>query len=274
MTTDIQNFRLYKKALEYFGDLREARLRSSEELEQLRQQTDALFVLNPYDFDCPEETAFWHVIQDRCPDIEEYSKSMRKNIRRSLKEYTYQPITIDTMLQDGYRVYCEAFARYGTQPPLSEEEYKADINQKAAGDRHYEFWGGYHIETGELAMWEEMIVFPGYAVMSAEKLSNRFTQGNPTYGLNFALIEEYIGKRKLDFIDAGARTLSGHSQVQDFLCDKFMFRKGYCRLQLHMAPRLRFAVKVLYPLRKLSLLPGKVKQLLRLYQYSKESEKK
>ena len=85
----------------------------------------------------------------------------------------------------------------------------------------------------------------------------------PYYGLFHSLNAYYVGERQFRYVADGARTITEHSNIQEFLMDNFNFRKAYCRLELHYQWWMRLAVKILYPFRKLVPFPS-VKALLNM----------
>ena len=61
----------------------------------------------------------------------------------------------------------------------------------------------------------------------------------------------YLDERKVMYVNDGARSITNHSNIQPFLIDKFNFRKAYCHLEIKYKWWLEFAVKCLYPFRKI-----------------------
>jgi len=59
----------------------------------------------------------------------------------------------------------------------------------------------------------------------------------------------YLNQRKLRYVNDGARSISHFTQVQDFLIDKFKFRKAYSRLLVAYNPQVGLGVRFLYPFR-------------------------
>ena len=61
----------------------------------------------------------------------------------------------------------------------------------------------------------------------------------------------YLEERKVKYVNDGARTITNHSNIQNFLIEKFNFRKAYCRLEIKYKWWLDFAIECLYPFRKI-----------------------
>ena len=71
----------------------------------------------------------------------------------------------------------------------------------------------------------------------------------PLYGLIMEMNRYYLAELKLAYVLDGARSITGHSNIQTVLEDKFKFRKAYCDVQVFYKPWLYIAVKMLYPFR-------------------------
>lgn len=269
---DNLQFSFYNKGIHSIGDHYTRRKLSDEEIRKLRTQyPKALYIRNMYDFDCTEKTNYWCVILDKFYEIDELpSKSTRKNLRKSLSVYTYRLATKDEMIEYGYQIQCECDERFGIPPRYTNDEFRAFVER--AFERHQEFWIGYHTESMEPAMWELISIRSDYVIENSERLSYKFIQHNPTYGLNWTIAKYYLKEKVYKYIEAGEKSLSEHSNVQDFLIDKFCFRKAYCHLQVWVHPLLRTALFLAQPFKKLLSRKSKLKALFALYDFSKSTD--
>lgn len=271
MDTDLQ-FKYYKKGIYSVGDHYRRTKLSKKEINELRSlYPKALYVRNIYDFDCAEETNYWCVILDKFYEIDELpSKSTRKNLRKSLSVYTYRLATKDEMMEYGYQIQCECDERFGIPPRYTNDEFSAFVER--AFESHQEFWIGYHTESMEPAMWELLSIRSDHIMESSERLSYKFTKNNPTYGLNWTIAKHYLKEKGYKYIEAGEKSLTEHSNVQDFLIDKFCFRKAYCHLQVWMHPLLRTTLFLAQPFKKFLSRKSKLKALFALYDFSKSTK--
>ena len=73
----------------------------------------------------------------------------------------------------------------------------------------------------------------------------------PMYGLIYEMNRYYLEEKGVSFVCDGVRSITGHSNIQNVLEDKFKFRKAYCDLQVYYKPWLGVAVKLLFPFRTL-----------------------
>ena len=260
-------YKSYKKSVTYEGNLYQRERLSADEVHELLKKYNAWYLRSIYDFDKLDHGDMWHIIIDHPIEIDELpSKSTRKNLRKSLSVYEYKIVDKDEILRCGYRLFCERSVRLGIKPTLSEGEFVeyVDMVFEEGGD----FWIGYDKESGEPAMWESIIVFDDNAVMARESLSYRYTKHNPTYGLNYSIVNYYLRDRGFLYVDAGAKSLSEHSNVQDFLVEKLQFRRAYCKCQAYFQPWLRLLLSLIYPFRRLAKPGSMLYSILALYQLS------
>ena len=67
---------------------------------------------------------------------------------------------------------------------------------------------------------------------------------------------------KLKYIVTSQRSITKHSNIQDFMVQKFNFRRAYCDLQIEYRWWLKFLLSVIFPFK--SLIKGKIGTLLEM----------
>ena len=72
----------------------------------------------------------------------------------------------------------------------------------------------------------------------------------PFYGLIYVMNEYYLRQNSFSYVCDGARSITGHSNIQPFLIDKFGFRCAYAYLKIYYRAPLGLIVKALFPFRK------------------------
>lgn len=261
-------YEYYKRGITYVGDHYQRSKLSREDIKSLLKIfPKSLYIRNIYDFDCGEETDFWHIILDKFYEIDELpSKSTRKNLRKSLSVYTYRLATKEEILQYGYQIECEGAKRIGISPRYTQEDFLIFVERAYASQQ--EFWLGFDIETMEPAMWELISLRGDHIIENTERVSYRFKQYNPSYGLNWSIAKYYLKEKGYKYIDAGARSLTEHSNVQNFLIEKFGFRKAYCRMQVWMHPFLKLGLCLLRPFQGFFKRNNKLRGLFELCKYT------
>lgn len=266
----------YREGLDFRGDLLNALRLTLHEVHSLFKSfgRKAFYIRNVYDFDCAERTEFWYVVRDRALAIEEYAtRKDRQQVRRSLRAYEFRRVDLIEMLRVGYRVSLEHWQRLPRNRRFvhaTEADFTDFLHAQNA--RGVEFWVGYSTETGEAAMWESVYIVGCMAVEEQERLSYRYKQYYPTYGLNHVIANYYLKDRGLRYVVAGARTVTEHSNVQEFLLKKMGFRKAYCKLKVWFRFPVNLIVPCAYPFRKLLPRGSNLRSLLMLVQFAKGSQ--
>ena len=97
---------------------------------------------------------------------------------------------------------------------------------------------------------------------------DRYNLLYPSYGLVYKMCEYYLNQESVLYVSDGGRSLTQHSNVQNFLIDKFRFRKAYTKLNV------AFRWYLIIPLILLSLCDdfikcNKIRSLVRLYKWSR-----
>lgn len=218
-----------------------------------------LYVRDTINFDKSIQTSFWYVIKDTFGSFEELPTKVRNQVRKSLKTYEFRRVSLDVMLEVGCELFNKSRERFGESQKITQEQWK----NRLLRDKGSEYWIGYDIETGKPASFAINAVYDDYCDYSTMGISPDFPNNTyPMYGLIYEMNRYYLEERKIAFVCDGARSITGHSNIQGVLEDKFKFRKAYCDLDVFYKPWFGMAVKLLFPFRKLIKQP-KVSAILR-----------
>ncbi len=202
------------------------------------------------DFDCGYETNWWYVIKDTPFDISALKAKRRYEINKGKKNFTIRQIN---PAQWSEEIYQTAVTAYATYP----EAYRPNVvhDQFVAGVRNWNFYkvyGAFSVEDN---------LFCGYACLKkqGEYIDFCVLKAMPAYeklGLNAALVNHILVDHK-EFLNSGgyicdgARSIQHETAFQDYLEKNFGFRKAFCNLHIAYKPVFNFAIKVIYPFRKL-----------------------
>ena len=231
---------------------------SIENVSSLFKQGGAM-VRNTYNWDKKEESTFWYVIKDTFGGIEELPSKARNQVRKSLKTYEIRKVSFEEMLEVGCVLFNKSRERFGESKKITQEQWKARLLR----DNPCDFWMGFDRETGAPASFAINAIYADYVDYSTMGISPDFPNNTyPMYGLIYEMNRYYLDEKKVPFVCDGVRSITGHSNIQSVLEEKFKFRRAYCDLQVFYKPVLGFAVKVLFYFRKLIKHP-KVAAILR-----------
>lgn len=230
---------------------------SHEKVDELLKK-GGLVVRNTYEWDKSVESSFWYVIKDEFGDIKELPTKVRNQVRKSLKTYEFKIVPYEEMLRVGCELFNKSRERFGDNQKFTQEQWKDRLNR----DKNNEYWIGYEIETGKPASFALNAIYYDYVDYCTMGISPDFPNNTyPMYGLIFEMNRYYLEERKAKFVCDGARSITGHSNIQTVLEEKFKFRKAYCDMQVFYKWWLGIAINLLYPFRGFIKIP-QVKALL------------
>ena len=225
---------------------------STSEIKQLIKKQAVFFARWTSEFDKKEQTQFWYVINDSTLNIEDYSANTRSKIRRGLKNLDLKKITRTEVLNNGYPVYKMSFNRYKSfQKPLNKSDFISYISNL---DGNREFWGIYLKETNILVAYSQNKIYDTCCDYDEIRFIPKYLKLYPSYVLFYTMNQYYLNKRKLQYVNDGARSIAHNTEIQNFLIEKFKFRKAYCNLHIVYSFGLSISINILYIFRRLIAL--------------------
>lgn len=203
------------------------------------------------DFDCGRETNWWYVIKDTPFDINTLKAKRRYEINKGVKNFSVAEIVPTDYSKDLYSVQVAAYSAYPQKYRPSVDK-AAFIDSIAQWPDSYTCLGAFHRETNELC---------GYTLLAKDQsrhISFNVLRADPTHeknGVNAALVDgvlKYCAPFLNDgwYVCDGARSINHETAFQDYLEKYFDFRKAYCKLHIVYNPKLKWAIRCIYPLRK------------------------
>ena len=257
-------FYLYRKAWRFDGAPHNEPQLLEQEWKNLLKQ-GGLMVRNTYEFDCQDETCFWYLIKDQFEGLEELSGNTRKKVRRSLEKIEFRRVDNAFIKQNGYSVLKASFNDYSVKDRITNvrtfESYLSEC-----GNKDYDYWGIFDktdnrfIGFFTVMLWKDSCEYGLVAVLPEYKRKNTTY---PYYGLFYTMNQYYLLEKSFRYVADGARSITEHSHIQDFLMQNFNFRKAYCQLEVHYKWWMKIAVEMLYPFRKIITLP-RIKAILNM----------
>ena len=61
----------------------------------------------------------------------------------------------------------------------------------------------------------------------------------------------YLNERNYKYVNDGARSISHETNIQNFLIQKFKFRKAYCKLHIIYSQKVKLLLLMIYPFKSL-----------------------
>lgn len=267
----MNQYRLYKGAW-IFLEESEEKLLSEKEAHALLKK-GGMMIRNTYDFDTKEETSFWFVIKDSLEYISELPFSARRNIRISWRKYNFQRVRKEIILNECYEILTSRQRTYKYKSAITtRKEFECLLNEYES-ESDIDYWIAESKETGKIVAFSINRVKHDsceYDMMSClpEALKDR---SYPYYGLINEMNTYYLAELGLEYVSDGSRSITEHSNIQEFLMHNFKFRKAYCKLKVHYKWWFGVIIKVLFPFR--NIIPFRnVKAILKMEEHSRVSK--
>ena len=193
-------------------------------------------------FDCKKKLDFWYLILDKKMDLSDYSSNTRNQISNGLKNFEIRRISIDEMLDNSYVIYKTASLLYNSKNKIkSLMQFNTDLLPA------FDYWGVYN--NNSLIGFAQNRVFDDCCDYSIIKILPMYAKKYPFYALFYTMNNYYLIEKKLKYVTDGTRSISHQTNIQNFLINKFKFRKAYCCLHIMYQPFFGLLVSCLFPFR-------------------------
>lgn len=198
------------------------------------------------DFDIKKETAAWFVIKDSFGGMEELSTNTRNQVRKSMKMCDARRITKEELAtDDGYDVYCKFTSSFSN---VNVSKYQFFENVLNMNDR--ELFGVFDKKLNKLISYSQNLVGEAVEYKMIRTNPEYYKTHYPFYSLFYKMNEYYLVERGKKYVNDGFRVLDKHSNIQDFLINKFKFRRAYCRINIYYKWYIKLFINILYPFRR------------------------
>ena len=258
----MSGFYLYRKAWRFDGAPHEEPLLLENDWKALLKK-GGLLVRNTYNFDQEKESHFWYVIKDTFQGLDDFSSNERNKIRRAVKTLTFKKVSINLLKSEGWNILQATYEDYAVSDRTMDETVFLDY-LSACEKQDFDYWGIFDQEKliGFCTVWlwiPDSCEYGLIGILPEYKHNNTY----PYYGLFYKMNEYYLGEKKYRYVTDGARSITEHSHIQDFLIQNFGFRKAYCQLAVHYQWWMKIVINLLYPFRKIITLP-RIKAILNM----------
>ena len=235
-----------------------------------QQFKGALYIRWDSQFDQCKNKNYYHVIKDDQCTIDSLPSKTRNMVRRCLKNCEIKLVDYQFIIDHGgYEVYRSEYRRYSKKGysalPKTLDNWADGMGE--AFRRGQEFWA---------VICESKVV--AYSICHRKDAHVDFVTWKvdyenynmlyPSYGLVFRMCEYYLAQDDIRYVNDGGRSLSQHSSVQEFLIDRFNFRKAYSKLNAKFRWWLYVLLIILSPFENL-IKNHRLRSLVRLYKWSR-----
>ena len=221
---------------------------TKEEEQELLQLSKAYFLRYVSNWDQKDTSQFWYVIKSEFSGMEELSSNTRNQVRKGLKHCMVKKVQAAIIANEGYEVYREAFHNYATYiKPLD----KSKFIQMILGSNKSDFWAVYKKDDHKMIAYSQNFIEDNSINYSTIKFHPEYLKLYPSYALFFEMNQYYLSEKNFLYVNDGARSISHDTNIQDFLIQKFKFRKSYVKLHVVYRWDVGFVIRILYPFRTL-----------------------
>ena len=224
-------------------------------------------------FDSKIASPFWYIINDQVVKFQDYSRNTKSKIKRGFKKLNVKIIDKTDLLKDGYSVYIKAIKRYSVV--LNKKSYSDFKNEIENLDSSWEIWGVYCNLNNQLVAYSLNRNSDDYCDYSTIKFDPLFLKDYSSYVLYYSMNKYYLEEKKIKYVSNGTRSISHQTNIHDFLIEKFMFRKAYCKIELVYKRKINILIKFLYPYRLIfSLIPINLFRKIYIILFQEEIKRK
>ena len=211
-----------------------------------------LFVRWITDFDCAQETEWWHCIKDEPFDIEKISAKKRYEIHKGLKNVEVRIIDPKVYAEALAEVFCKAWIRYGSKENVARKKEQVRKAFLEDSTEPTEYIGAFLKETGDLVGYGIYEIHEDWVLQSVIKTDPDYLKCNTNAALVAFALERYFGDGfSIKYLTNGRKNVLHETNYHEYLMKYFGFRKAYCRLHIKYRGWVGAVVAVLYPFRKL-----------------------
>ena len=223
----------------------------------------AIMVRLTYDFDIPKNTGWYAVICDKLIDLSELPSNNRSQIRRGLRNCTVEKVDANFISKYGYDVYVAAFKRYKGVNPIDEKNFIRNIliTKEFVDIVHY--WGVFEKDAGRLIAYAQNYIYDKIEVnYSTIKFHPDYLKHYSSYALIFSMNRYYLNEQQFEYTNDGFRSILHQTNVQDYLTQKFNFRRANAKLKIIYRSYLPIFLSISHPFKNiLGKLHPKIKAL-------------
>jgi len=220
---------------------------SKKEQRELLKKSQAYLIRWTSDWDT-EKSEFWYIVKDDFNGLSELSSNTRSKVRRGLKNCKVSRVLADEIAKNGYEVYASAMNCYKTNLNIIS---KKEFSNNKINSENYDIWAVYEKSTGMMIAYSSNKIEKNSCTYTEIKFHPKYLKLYPSYALFYEMNSYYLEEKNFLYVNDGAKSIAHNTNIQNFLVDKFKFRKAYCRLNIAYRKDIAIVVKVLYPFRKI-----------------------
>ena len=198
------------------------------------------------DYDCGEDTGWYHVIREAPFDLNTMTGHYRQQIRRALRLCSVKKIKPAEYADELYKLYADELRnRYGKHAnPGTLENYRRGC-RSVESRNDIAHWAGFSKE-GLLIGFLAITIKDDHIDISSAFFWEEYQRLRVSEALYATVLDYYLNHEGKKYADVGSRNLNHKTTAHEYRIQHFQFRKAFCRLHLIYNPKIRPFVKILH----------------------------
>lgn len=153
--------------------------------------------------------------------------------------------------EQGYRVYASALENYrGAKiKNITENQFKKNILFTKNFNDLIHYWGVFHAD--KLIAYSVNHIYDTIEVnYSTIKFHPDYLKLYPSYALIYTMNQYYLKDKSFEYVNDGFRNILHQTNIQQYLIEKFRFKKAYTNLKIVYKPHLSFLLSITFPFKE------------------------
>lgn len=191
-----------------------------------------------------DEGQWWHVIRKGPWSLQECSSNTRSKIRRGRKKIHAEIVTPDLIESKGYELCKKACKRYNSNQFLPKvNTFQKKIFCARVHPDNFHFFGAFFGD--ELIAFSENYIQENAVLWESIWYDPEYLRYYSSYVLIDKMLDYYLNEQEMVYVSDGSRSIYHRTNVQEFLMDKFGFKKEFAVLHLVYSPKFSYSIRAI-----------------------------
>ncbi|MDD4873769.1 MAG: hypothetical protein PHE15_02185 [Dehalococcoidales bacterium] len=197
--------------------------------------------------------AWYAVVCDRPFDLADLSANTRSKVRRGLKNCVVRRIDVKFMAEHAWSVFFSGVKRYKNDwLRVSEGQFRESIIATEGFEDIIHYWGVFERGTGKFIAFVKNYLYDRTEINYwTIRFHHDFLSLYSSYALFYEMNRYYLDGEKFEYVNAGFRSLLHETNIQEYLTEKFLFKKQPVGLEIFYRPFIGRCMSLTYPYRSL-----------------------
>jgi len=197
--------------------------------------------------------AWYAVLCDSLFDLADLSANTRSKVRRGLKNCVVRRIDVKFMVEHAWLLFFAGFRQYKKDwLRMSEEKFRQSIESTDGFEDIVHYWGVFEKGTDRFIAYAQNYLYDKIEVnYRTIRFHPDFLRLYPSYALFYEMNRYYLGEEQFAYVNDGFRSLLHDTNIQEYLIEKFLFKKQPIGLKIYYRPFVNRCMSLTYSYRHL-----------------------